>query len=102
MMAHRACSGPHLTYICLVDMIICMRTTLNINDDLMRRVKKVAADSHRTLTEVVEEFLRRGVAGHQPSRPSFKLRWVTVTGRIKRGVDLADRDSLMDIMDDEP
>jgi hypothetical protein len=36
-----------------------MRTTLDINDHLYRKAKEMAASSHRTLTDLVEEGLRR-------------------------------------------
>lgn len=40
-------------------MLICMRTTLNLNDDLVRRAKQRAATEDRTLTSVIEDALRR-------------------------------------------
>ena len=35
-----------------------MRTTLNLQDQLLIRAKKVAAETHRTLTAVIEDALR--------------------------------------------
>ncbi len=43
-------------------MLICMRTTLNLNDDLVRQAKKRAAAEDRTLTSVIEDALRRLLA----------------------------------------
>lgn len=43
-------------------MLICMRTTLNLNDDLLRQAKKRAAAEDRTLTSVIEDALRRLLA----------------------------------------
>jgi len=40
-------------------MLICMRTTLNLNDDLVRRAKQRATAEDRTLTSVIEDALRR-------------------------------------------
>ena len=80
-------------------MLICMRTTLNIDDELMVRVKRKAVESGKTITEVVEEALRKETAGEAPERSAFKLRWRTVAGRVRRGVDLADRDSLYQAME---
>lgn len=89
-----------LTLICVVDMIIHMRTTLIIDDALFRELKKRAAEERRTLTEVTQEALRLGLerrpaAGRRRKRvklPSFAM------GRPR--VDLADRDRLYDALDE--
>ena len=47
-----------MTDICFSYMFICMRTTLNIDDELMRTVKKHAAETDRTISAVIEAALR--------------------------------------------
>jgi predicted transcriptional regulator len=81
-------------------MLVCVRTTLNLDDELMRLVKQRARATGRTITQVIEEALREGLSGTRPqaSQP-FELRWVTVRGRLLPGVDLDDRDSLYERMD---
>jgi len=76
-----------------------MRTTLNIDDELMKRVKEKAARSGKTMTEIVEEALMREVAGVAEKPAQFKLHWVTAEGPPAPGVDLSDRDSLYDSME---
>jgi hypothetical protein len=76
-----------------------MRTTLNIQDDLMRRVKKRASETGATITEVVEQALRAAVAGQAPRRDRYTFTWKPVPGRTLPGVDLADRDSLYEVME---
>jgi len=76
-----------------------MRTTLNIEDELMRRVKQRALEMGSTITAVVEEALRAVVAGKAPRATSFSLEWIPVSGRTRPGIDLADRDSLYEAMD---
>lgn len=49
-------------------MLVCMRTTLNIDDELMERVKKKAIESGKTITEIVENALRKETAGEVPER----------------------------------
>jgi len=71
-----------------------MRTTLNIQDDLMRRVKKRAAETGATLSEFVERALRAAVTGQAPCKDRFTFAWKPVPGRTLPGIDLADRDSL--------
>lgn len=76
-----------------------MRTTLNIRDDLMRRVKKRAAETGTTITEVVEDALRAAVAGQAPRTQRYTLAWQPVPGRTLPGIDLGDRDSLYEAME---
>ena len=76
-----------------------MRTTLNIDDALMSRIRQRASETGRTITEIVEEALRREVAGHAPRRTGFTLKWSPVAGRALPGVDLGDRDSLYQEME---
>lgn len=80
------------------DMLLCMRTTIDINEDLLRRAKKKAADEGVHLRNVVEEALRAHLAGR--SKPTgYKLRWTTERGELLPGVNLEDRDALFDLMD---
>jgi hypothetical protein len=76
-----------------------MRTTLNIQDDLMRRVKKHASETGATITEVVEQALRAAVAGQAPRKNRYTFVWKPVPGRTLPGIDLADRDSLYEVME---
>ncbi len=75
-----------------------MRTTLIIDDELFRELKRQAAAENRTLSEITQETLRRGL--HRPSRQRRPAR---VRLRVFRMgaplVDLADRDQLFDIWD---
>jgi plasmid stability protein len=80
-------------------MLICMRTTLNLDDELMRTLKRRAAESGRTMTEMIEEALRAMLARPVKEGPEREFRWVTVKGKIQPGVDVADRDSLLDAME---
>jgi hypothetical protein len=81
-------------------MLFCMRTTLDLDDRLMRELKKHAADTGQTLTRVVESALRDSLARRkQRKAPAFKLRWITVKGRLQPGVDVSDRASLYDRME---
>ena len=88
-----------LTYICAGNILKHMRTTLNIDDELMKRVKEKAAVTGKTMTQIVEEALLREVAGVAERPASFKLHWVTAEGPPAPGVDLSDRDSLYDAME---
>jgi hypothetical protein len=75
-----------------------MRTTLVIDDDLFRELKRQAADERRTLSEVTQEVIRRGLAHRRsPAAPRrVKLRSFSMG---KPTVDLADRDQVLDVFD---
>lgn len=47
-----------MTYKHTGDMLICMRTTVHLPDDLLVRAKQKAAADGRTLTSLIEEGLR--------------------------------------------
>jgi hypothetical protein len=47
-----------------------MRTTLNLDDDLMRDAKKRAAEEGTTLTRVIERALRRDLSEQDRPRES--------------------------------
>lgn len=80
-------------------MHICMKTTLNIDDDLMRTVKKRAAEKGTTVSATIETALRELLRQEEkPERP-FRLRWQTVRGKLQAGVDLTDRDALLERME---
>lgn len=49
-------------------MIICMRTTLVIDDELLRQAKRRAAEQKLTVSDVVNEALRQSL-GRQPPVP---------------------------------
>jgi len=75
-----------------------MRTTIDINDELMRRAKKRAANDGVPLRDVVEDALTRYLS-EKPAATGYKLKWTTESGELMPGVDLDDRDSLFDLMD---
>jgi hypothetical protein len=76
-----------------------MRTTLNIDSEIMLLVRKRAAESGRTITEIVEQALRKEVSGQPPRTNRFVLRWSTVSGKAQPGIEIADRDSLYGVME---
>ena len=76
-----------------------MRTTLNIDDDLINRVKEMAARTGRTITALVEDALAKEVAGETVGQAGFTLRWTPVEGVAAPGVDLSDRDALYEKME---
>lgn len=100
MRRDRVAGEPGLHKYALRIMLLCMRTTLDLNDDLLRRAKSLAAKRGVPLRRIVEdairEFLRSRSVG---PGPRYRLRWSTERGRIQPGVRLDDRDTLFDVME---
>ncbi|HEX4627651.1 MAG TPA: type II toxin-antitoxin system VapB family antitoxin [Gemmatimonadales bacterium] len=76
-----------------------MRTTLDIDDGLLRQARRKATEERRTLTAVIEEALQALLRRPARSRQRFRLRWVTRRGTRAPSVDVADRDALYQRLD---
>lgn len=79
-------------------MLLCVRTTIDLNDELFRRAKRAAVRERITLRTLIERALRAHLAGSRPGG-RYSLQWRTEKGRLLPGVRLEDRDALFDLMD---
>ncbi len=61
-------------------MLFCMRTTLNLDDSLMREAKKHAAETGTTLTQVIEQALRRSLEAAAPDPGTVPFRMPVFQG----------------------
>lgn len=80
-------------------MVLWVRTTIDLNDTLLRRAKQRAAREGTTLREVFEDALRRYLSGPSAARSGYRLKWRAESGQLLPGVRIEDRDALFDIMD---
>lgn len=83
-------------------MLWCVRTTIRLDDRLLRELKKHAVTRGRTVTAVIEDavrqFLARTAAGDgRPKAAPFRV--ITFKGRPRAGVDLDDSAALLDVME---
>jgi hypothetical protein len=80
-----------------------MRTTINLDDVLLRRVKELAARNKRTFTSVVEDALRQVVnRGAEPQRRKrVRLPVSMQPPGLQPGVDLDNSAALLDLMEQE-
>ena len=74
------------------------RTTLKIDDQVLRELKKKASEEGRTLQAVTNDLLRRSLTPSGRIEP-FRLRLRGWKASMQPGVDLLDRDALFDLMD---
>lgn len=75
------------------------RTTLRIDDELLRRLKERAAREGRTLQDVTNEVLRHGLRRVERPADDFSLRLEGWEAEPRPGVDLRDRDALLELME---
>ena len=82
-------------------MLLCMRTTVDISDDLMRDLKRMAADTRRSMKELIEDAIRASlVVRHAQQRSPAGQQVLTFKGKgIQPGVNLDSMRDLLDIMD---
>ena len=79
-----------------------MRTSIDVNDALLKAVKARAAEEHMTLKETFEQALREYLTGPSGARtdappiPTFR------GNGVQPGVDLTDNAALQALMDAEP
>ena len=78
-----------------------MRTTVRIDDQLLREAKQYALEKGCTLTKLLEQSLNETLARskHHPQNKSISLP-TAGKGGLQPGVDLDDSASLLDIMDE--
>jgi hypothetical protein len=86
-----------LTYSHINHMVFHMKTTLNIDDTVMQRLREEAARRGKTMSELVEAGLRRVL--DEPEQNVDEVReplpqWQSGGARV----DVADRDALYDRM----
>ncbi len=80
-------------------MSICMRTTIRINDDLLKRAKKRAADEGRTLTSLIEDGLVLILSKTKAEgRKRVDLPISKATGGVLPGVDLNRSSDIEEVM----
>ena len=82
-----------------------MRTTIRMDDDLLRAAKRAAAESGQTLTVLIEESVRERLARRKPKSARRRVRLITDgSGGVAPGVNLDDSAALLDLMEgiDDP
>jgi hypothetical protein len=80
-------------------MVFHTKTTLNIDDTVMDRLRREAARQHKTMSELVEAALR--LLFQAPNRTGKKKKLPRLPTFHSGGylVDIADRNALYDVME---
>ncbi|BBZ11642.1 antitoxin [Mycobacterium branderi] len=72
-----------------------MRTTIDIDDDVLRALKRRQRDERKTLGQLVSELLAQALA--TSPRPTVDISWTTADLRPR--VDLDDKDAVWAVLD---
>ena len=83
-------------------MLLCMRTTIDLNDALLSAAKARAARDRRPLKAVVEQALRAFLADPPPAAQDAPSIPVFHGSGVQPGVDLTDNAALEDLMNAKP
>ena len=73
------------------------RTTLALDEKVLRQLKEIAAREGKTLQAVANDLLRQVLS--RPQRKPFRLRLQGWDAQQQPGVDILDRDKLFDVME---
>ena len=76
-----------------------MRTTLDIDDPVLREVKAIHEREGRSMGAVVSELLAEALAGRRSPRTRPSFRWISRD--MKALVDLADKEAVYAALDAE-
>jgi hypothetical protein len=74
-----------------------MRTTLDIDDPILREIKAIHEREGRSMGTVVSELLAEALARRRPSRARPPFRWISRS--MKSLVDLADKEAVYAALD---
>jgi predicted transcriptional regulator len=76
-----------------------MRTTVRLDDTLLKEVKRFAIENNQTLTSVIEEALKEKLARREVAKEQKPFRLITAKGRLRPGINISDNTAVRDIMD---
>ncbi|MGH9414707.1 MAG: hypothetical protein ACRD0Y_13335 [Terriglobales bacterium] len=75
------------------------RTTIAIDEVVLREIKQRAAKKGTTLQAEVNQLLRKALTSKSRAESGYKLEIEGWNGVLKPGVDICDRDSLFRAME---
>ncbi len=76
-----------------------MKATMNLDDQLYRRVKIRAAEEGTTVTSLVEQALEALLSAHAKPQAIFRVPVLPSAGGVLPGVDLSSNAAVMELLD---
>jgi hypothetical protein len=78
-----------------------MRTTVDIDDPILKDLKKIQQREGKSLGRLISDLLARALGERKPEKASTKsARWISKA--MGSRIDLADREALYAAMEQEP
>jgi hypothetical protein len=78
-----------------------MRTTIKLDDELLKEVKGIAARTGRTMNDVIEDAVRESLARRISMRTTERFEMPVFHGDgVMPGVDLSNSAALLEIMEE--
>jgi predicted HicB family RNase H-like nuclease len=78
-----------------------MRTTVNIDDPILKDLKKIQQKEGKSLGHLISDLLARALGERKSEKASAKpVRWISKTMGAR--IDLADHEALCAAMEQEP
>lgn len=78
-----------------------MRTTIRLEDHLLREAKAQAARAGRSLNDFIEQAVRAALYNEAPNHPVPPLPLFRGGRGLRAGVDLDNNATLLELMDDD-
>lgn len=95
------CMGFHVWFDHILHGSSRMKTTLNLNDQLLRQAKSSAHEHGVTLTRFVEEALWAQLMPSNKPKTKYKFDPPVVRGVRPPAVDVSDRETLNEFLDEK-
>jgi len=76
-----------------------MKTTVEIDERLLLRAKRYAAQQGTTLRAIIEDALRARLATRPKQQSAHRFAPPVVKGSVPPAIDVADRNALYDALD---
>lgn len=82
-------------------MFLCMRTTIDVDDELMLELKRVSAETHKSLKTLILDAIRSSLAKRETcAREAATQKVITFRGNgVRRGVRIDSMSELLDVME---
>lgn len=78
-----------------------MRTTVDIDDQLLAEAKAVAVRQRRSVRSLIEEGLRWAIRPPRKTETIFELPVSQAGGELREGVDYSKHSALIDLMESD-
>lgn len=80
-------------------MLLCMRTTVDLNDELFRKAKQRASEEGVPLRSIIERALRTLLDMPSKQQTKYRLKLKSHGGGLRPAVNLENWSALRDLMD---